>query len=161
MQDVFAPAKNKNQIKAQIRKQSEGVVQSGIDQKSQSSQKVVASSALNNSSFEYDENAVNAEEGTGPSSGGGVLSDDNVTAESAKKIGKDITTIDESRSIGRHHHHAESKSHQTFFEELNHANSANNFHMKQTDTDDDKETRAMTSADERIYSQGQKPPLIA
>ena len=53
---------------------------------------------------------MNADEGTGPSSGGGVLSDDNVTAESAKKMGKDIA-IDESRSIGQHHHHDESESH--------------------------------------------------
>ena len=102
---------------------------------------------------------MNAEEGTGPSSGGGVLSDDNVTAESAKKIGKDMV-IDESGSIGRHHHHDESKSQQTFFDELTHTNSANNFRLKQTDTDDDKEARTMTSADERIYSQDQKPPLM-
>ena len=95
---------------------------------------------------------MNADDGTGPSSGGGVLSDDNVTAESAKKIGKGLA-IDESRSIGRHGHHAESKSHQTFFDELTHTHSANNLRLKQTDTDDDKEARAMTSADERIYSQ--------
>ena len=119
----------------------------------------MASQALNNSSFEYDEHAVNADEGTGPSSGGGVLSDDNVTAESAKKIGKGIA-IAESRSIGRHPHHDEGESHAAFFDELTHTNSGNNFRLKQADTDDDKEARAMTSADERIYSQDQKPPLM-
>ena len=119
----------------------------------------MASQALHNSSFEYDENAVNADEGTGPSSGGGVLSDDNLTAESAKKIGKDIV-IDESRSIGRHHHHDETESHQTLFDELTHTNSANNFRSKQADPAYDKEARGKTSADERIYSQEQKPPLV-
>ena len=88
-----------------------------------------------------------------------MLSDDNVTASSAKKIGKDIA-IDESRSIGRHQHHDESESHQTLFDELTHTNSANNFRSKQTDPAYDKEARAMTSADERIYPQEQKPPLM-
>ena len=88
-----------------------------------------------------------------------MLSDDNVTAESAKKIGKDIA-IDESRSIGRHHHHDESESHQTLFDELTHTNSASNSRLKQADPAHDKEARAMTSADERIYSQEQKPPLV-